>query len=362
MPEENLKEKIIAKLANHYQLPYVHITGRATTGIYLLLKTLGVEGKEVVFPALICPSVAYAIFKAKGIPVPCDSSMNDYNIDLPHLQRLVNPKTGAIIVNHLFGHPLSDEIINFLLSLDGIPNIEDIAQAPYHVTKLPIKVMSFGRTKPICADGGGAVLCDDPSLNLDIETLGKSLPPFPVNHDGLSDLHKELFKLMYSYLESGYAGGQEIFTTFPNIFCGLYFHKPSKDLFIKLNRQLNFDGLAHEFSQRRITGNRYKDALKMKGITHPVDDEETVYYRYSVLAKDSAIRDKIVHALRGAGIHASSLYDSLHIIGGMGQKELGNSINISGRIINLWTESQVNEEAIQKTVKIFSNTLAIGNN
>jgi len=105
------------------------IVGRASSGIFLILKSLFVGG-EVIIPANICYAAVYPVVFAGNIPLFCDVDAVDGNVRMKDIKAKVSSQTKAIIVPHMYGNPIIeiDEIQTFCMQ-HGIILIEDCASA-----------------------------------------------------------------------------------------------------------------------------------------------------------------------------------------------------------------------------------------
>jgi dTDP-4-amino-4,6-dideoxygalactose transaminase len=106
------------------------------------------------------------------VPVFADVDPQTGNITAATIERVIGPKTRAIIVTHLFGNPAEMEPILALAGRHGIPVIEDCAQAygaiyhGRHVGTLgAIGCFSLQQGKHITTGEGGIVVSNDPALS-----------------------------------------------------------------------------------------------------------------------------------------------------------------------------------------------------
>ena len=101
-----------------------------TVAIHLALKVLGIgPGDEVIVPDLTFVATANAVVTAGATPVICDVRASDWCMDAASVERLVTPRTKAIIPVHLYGHPCDMDAINAVARRHGIRVIEDAAEA-----------------------------------------------------------------------------------------------------------------------------------------------------------------------------------------------------------------------------------------
>lgn len=122
------------------------------TALYFLLKSLKVEGGEVVIQAFTCSVVPGAIIEAGAKPVYCDID-DTYNLDPEKLR--ITDKTKAVIIQHTFGTPANYSTIKAICDRNNVPLIEDCAHFPKPFGDLYF--YSFGRDKSIAAIFGGAL-------------------------------------------------------------------------------------------------------------------------------------------------------------------------------------------------------------
>lgn len=101
-----------------------------TDALHLAVRALGLGPEdEVVCPAFTFIATAGAVMLAGSKPVFCDIEPRQFTMDPEDLKKRITPKTRAIIVVHLFGHPAPmDEILDIAREYD-LAVIEDCAQA-----------------------------------------------------------------------------------------------------------------------------------------------------------------------------------------------------------------------------------------
>lgn len=141
--------------------------------LHLILLGYGVgPGDEVIVPAHTFIATWLAVSHCGARPVPVDVSDITFNIDPSLVEQAVTPRTRAIVVVHLYGHPVAIDAIRTVSSRYGLPVIEDAAQAhgaDYRGCRVgslgDAAAFSFYPTKNLGAFGdGGAIVSSDPSL------------------------------------------------------------------------------------------------------------------------------------------------------------------------------------------------------
>ena len=151
-----------------------HCVGVAsgTDALQLSLTALGIgPGDEVIVPSNSLPT-AYGV-AATGCTIRfCDARLDDYNLDPADVERLLTPRTRAVVAVHLYGHPADIPALRDVLSGREVAIVEDCAQA--HGAALDgrrvgtlgdVAAFSFYPTKNLGALGdGGAVVTADGEL------------------------------------------------------------------------------------------------------------------------------------------------------------------------------------------------------
>ncbi|MDR7866260.1 MAG: DegT/DnrJ/EryC1/StrS family aminotransferase [Sporomusaceae bacterium] len=100
------------------------------TGLALLLRALGIKGKEIICPAYTCVVVPHAIITSGNEPVFVDSRSEDFNADLDAVKYAINENTGAIIATSIFGYPVDlDRLAEIKRKYPQIAIVQDCAHS-----------------------------------------------------------------------------------------------------------------------------------------------------------------------------------------------------------------------------------------
>lgn len=139
--------------------------------IVLALKILGIgSGDEVIVPAFSFISTVSTVGWIGATPIFIDITARDYAIDPDQIEKKITPRTKAIIVAHLFGHPaIGIQQICDIAKKHNLSIIEDTAQSLGAKIKIDntwrmagtignIGCLSFSSTKPFSAPGNGGAL------------------------------------------------------------------------------------------------------------------------------------------------------------------------------------------------------------
>lgn len=141
-------------------------------GLFSILRGLDIgEGDEVLIQVPTHIVVANAIRYSGARPVYVDCRLDSYNLDLDHAERLVTPRTKAVVLQHTYGVPVDLDAAEAFASRHGLAVIEDCVHS-LGATYRGRQTGSFGRaaffsteeTKVISTTLGGMVVTDDDEL------------------------------------------------------------------------------------------------------------------------------------------------------------------------------------------------------
>ncbi len=153
------------KLSQISRKSKVILTNSGTSALYLALVGLDVrKGHEVIIPAYVCDALLKAVEMVGAQPKIVDVCLSDFNISSVAVAQVINKKTKAIIVPHMYGQMAEMHALKKISEKFNVPIIEDCAMsvgASFN-KKLAgnfgdIVVYSFYATKIITGGCGGAV-------------------------------------------------------------------------------------------------------------------------------------------------------------------------------------------------------------
>ena len=128
-------------------------------------------GDEVILPSFTIISCGQAITMNGGVPVLVDSEPQYWQMDVSQLESRITPKTRAIMVVHIYGHPADMDPIIHLCRRHNLTLIEDAAEVHGALYKgrpcgsfADITTFSFYANKLITTGEGGMLLFRDESL------------------------------------------------------------------------------------------------------------------------------------------------------------------------------------------------------
>ncbi|MET0385347.1 MAG: DegT/DnrJ/EryC1/StrS family aminotransferase [Polyangiales bacterium] len=161
-----------AGFAKYCNAEHCVATANGTVAIHLALVSLGIQpGDEVIVPSLTFVATANAVVYAQAKPVFVDSDPTTWTMSVREIAPKITPRTKAIIVVHLYGHPVDMAPILELAKQHGLWVIEDAAEAhgaEYHGQRVgglgDAGVFSFYGNKIITTGEGGALVTNDAAL------------------------------------------------------------------------------------------------------------------------------------------------------------------------------------------------------
>jgi perosamine synthetase len=144
-----------------------------SSGLLVAMGALGIgHGDEVVCPDMTFISTASAALFLGARPVFADVEMTYYGMDPADLERVISPRSRAIVPVHYAGHSAEMERILAVAEQRGIPVLEDAAES--HLARYRggaftgalgrIAVFSFTPSKPMTTGEGGMIVTDDGAL------------------------------------------------------------------------------------------------------------------------------------------------------------------------------------------------------
>lgn len=156
----------------HFGVRHAVSVNSATSGLYAAVGAAGVgPGDEVIVSPYTMSASATAAIVYGGVPVFADIDPDTCCISPQTIRPCITPRTRAIIVVDIFGHPADMDGIMALAKEHGLVVIEDAAQAPGATlngrpagTLGHMGVYSLNYHKTIHCGEGGVVVTDDEGL------------------------------------------------------------------------------------------------------------------------------------------------------------------------------------------------------
>jgi perosamine synthetase len=146
--------------------PYVVSHNSGTSALNAAYFGLGLRpGDEVIVPTYTFLATVVPLMNCGAVPVFADMDPETLNIAPASVLKLITPRTRAVVVTHMWGHPADMEELSRICEQASLPLVEDCSHA-HGATINGRKVGTFGTAacfsleghKPIVAGEGGALV------------------------------------------------------------------------------------------------------------------------------------------------------------------------------------------------------------
>jgi dTDP-4-amino-4,6-dideoxygalactose transaminase len=155
----------------------ISVFNNGTIALMMAVSSLRILG-EVITTPFTFPATPHVLFWNGITPVFCDIDDDTMTIDPIRIERLITPRTTAIMGVHVYGIPCHVQPIQDIADRYGLKVIYDAAHA--FMTEIDgvgigtfgdVSMFSFHATKLFHTAEGGALTCNDPNLKLRIDYL-----------------------------------------------------------------------------------------------------------------------------------------------------------------------------------------------
>ena len=117
-------------IAEYVGVKHAVAVSSGTTALHLLVRALGIgPGDEVLVPSFTFVSSVNVILYEGATPVFVDIEPDTYNLDPEDLERKITPRSKAIMVVDVFGHPAEWDEISRIAEKYGLKVIDDSCEA-----------------------------------------------------------------------------------------------------------------------------------------------------------------------------------------------------------------------------------------
>ncbi len=334
--------------------------GRASVGIYSILKTQCHPSDAVLVPANICYAAIYPILYANLHPVFCDVDLLTGNITWNDFIDCYTPDIKVVIIPHMYGNPVYDLLrIAEFCKLNHILLIEDCASAMgaqsehYELGSVgDYCIYSTGYSKTLDLGSGGFVCCDNRASLAEIEAFEKTLPA----HDPKSDDNQMLFSKIYRLLRNEGHGTpieRMIYRELPVCCINDFVFRIDQSHGQWLYNQLG--GLNEVIFQRRQKAHIYDHALADLQSIHYPYEVGAVPWRYNILVRNKNARKLIITHCLEAHLPVSDWYPNVTPMFGVDKRP-------KAAIHEQWILNfplLISDEQIQKICAIIRNDLTV---
>ena len=172
-----------SRFAETYGAQHAVGSTSGTAALHVAIGAVNPEpGDEIITSAITDLGTIIPILYQNAVPVFADMDPETLTVDPEDVERLITPRTRAIIAIHLFGNACRMETLAEISSRKGIPLIEDCCQA--HLTGYRGKLLgtfgdigcfSFQQSKHMTTGDGGMTITND-------DALGRCMRSFADKH------------------------------------------------------------------------------------------------------------------------------------------------------------------------------------
>ncbi|HNY83317.1 MAG TPA: dTDP-4-amino-4,6-dideoxygalactose transaminase [Anaerolineaceae bacterium] len=302
-------------------------------------------GDEVIFPSFTFVSTVNAFVLRGAIPVFADIRPDTLNIDENEIQKLISPKTKALVVVHYAGVGCEMDEIGEIAEHYGVEIIEDNAhglfgkyKGRYLGTIGSLATQSFHETKNFSCGEGGALLINDPQYSERAEIIREKGTNRSRFFRGMVDKYTWV-DLGSSYLPS-------------DMLAAYLFAQLEAREKIQQKRKLIWDTYHTEI----------KNWAQKQGVRQPIipGDCEQAYHMYYLLLPDLETRQRFIAFLKDNGILSVFHYLPLHL-SDMGKKFGGKvgdcpvTEDVSDRLVRLPMFYNLPETDLSKVIETISS-------
>ena len=319
--EENLKGYLNVK--NFYYL------NNGTIALQIAIKALNIT-KEIITTPFSYVATTNAIIWENCKPVFIDINSSDYNIDTAQIENQITENTEAILATHVFGNPCNVYEIGLIAKKYNLKVIYDGAHAFGVIYKKKsllsygdISTCSFHATKIFHTAEGGAIICNNASLN----------------------------EKVYLMRQFGHIGDE---------YFSLGINGKASELHAAMGLCL-LEDLDQIFNLRKKVIEFYNNHLNLKKLAFPValESTENNYAYYPIVFPSETILNTVIEELNKEDIFPRRyFYPSLNKLPFLDEQvKCPVSESISSRILCLPLSTDLTEEQLLKIIKIINKIL-----
>lgn len=166
------------KVAQYLGVKYLNLFINGTISLLVALQSLDISEGEVITTPFTFPATVHVLWWNRLTPVFCDIEDKTFNMDPAKIERLITPKTKAILPVHVYGNPCDVIAIEEIARKHNLKVIYDAAHAfgvKLHGKSIleygDMSSLSFHATKLFNTIEGGALVSRDEDIKKKIYYL-----------------------------------------------------------------------------------------------------------------------------------------------------------------------------------------------
>ena len=324
-------EELERMVKQHFHVPHAFAVNSGREGLYFILKALNFQkDDEVILQPFTCMVVVNALLWNGVKPVYADIDPPTYNIDPAEIEKKINPRTRAILVQHTFGIPADMDKISHIAKKHNLILIEDSAHAMGATYKgKPLGTIgevgfySFGRSKVLSCVSGGMILTHHEKLANVINKIVQEL-----SEPSLGEVKRNLLHIIFSpFIKRFYSCfglGKLLLVLLQKC------HLLTMEVLPEEKRAVRPEGfgrrMSHSLAQvarsqfthldgmnerRRSIAFTYYHALKSDARFQLIDPAKfpgAIFLRYPIMCRDESDRERIFKKARQTGVILGDWY------------------------------------------------------
>jgi dTDP-4-amino-4,6-dideoxygalactose transaminase len=160
-----LHRELEQRLASYLGVEHLSLLCNGAIALLVALEALHIDDGEVITTPFTFPATVHALHWKRLRPVFCDIEEETFNIDPGQIEKLVGPRTRAILAVHVYGNPCRVDAIESIAVRYGLKVVYDAAHAfgvRVHGRSIlehgDMAMLSFHATKVFSTIEGGALI------------------------------------------------------------------------------------------------------------------------------------------------------------------------------------------------------------
>ncbi|MBU4152033.1 MAG: DegT/DnrJ/EryC1/StrS family aminotransferase [Proteobacteria bacterium] len=289
------------------------LTGRGSSALWAVLKSIAGRGRHVLMPVNICEIVIPVVLHAGFIPVFHDVDPMSGNATLDTIREAYRPGISICLATHNYGTPLDIKSIAKWAHEKGVFLIEDVCNAlgakwDGHPLGLfgDASIFSFGQAKIVDAKAGGALYVRDQGIQEKAYRILDGMPLFSVEH---RQADAEFQAVLRTLRQNSMAGRPEVYRAMYNAYLQHLLFRPDEALLTSIAEGMA--DLDRNLATRREKASIWRSLLNFPPLRHRHHVPGDAYWRYTFFAPEP-LRDRLLEGLRRQGVPASKWFPPVH--------------------------------------------------